>query len=110
VLGDLVLQPVRLPAVSEIGAAGLRGDGETGGHGQTKVGHFREVGTFATKQVFEILVAFGEVVDVLGHDSSSRDRMAFHRPAHGTLPIPNHMKRHWLAHTTFNQVDTQVAV
>jgi hypothetical protein len=63
--GDLLVQSGRPPAGAEIALTGHRGDGETGRHRQPEIGHFREVGAFATEQILEVLVAFGEVVDEL---------------------------------------------
>src|SRR5438132_8377840 len=51
----------------EVGEAGLRADREPVGNGQAHVGHLRQVGSFASQQAFHVLVAFGEVVDELGH-------------------------------------------
>src|SRR5699024_5259429 len=57
-------------AVLQIVAARLGGDGEAGGYGQAEVGHLGEVGALAAEEVLQILVALGELVDVLGHGSA----------------------------------------
>ena len=65
-LADLVVaaRPASSPLL-EVGAAGLGGDGEAGRHRQPEVGHLGEVGALAAEQVLHVLVALGEVVDVL---------------------------------------------
>ncbi len=63
--GDLVAHRRRLGAALEVDLAGLGGDREAGGHGQSEVGHLGEVGPLPAEQVLEVLVALGEVVDEL---------------------------------------------
>ncbi|GAB3351427.1 hypothetical protein GCM10027452_20570 [Micromonospora halotolerans] len=62
---DLGGQPVRLPAGRQVRLAGLGGDGEAGRDRQAEIGHLGQVGPLAAEQVLEVLVALGEVVDVL---------------------------------------------
>jgi hypothetical protein len=54
--------------------ARLGGDRESGRDRQAHVGHLGEVGPLAAEEVLHLLVAFGEVVDVLGHSDASAAR------------------------------------
>jgi hypothetical protein len=63
---DLVQEPLREAPRAQVGVAGLRGDGESGRHGEVQVGHLGEVGPLAAQEVLHLLVALAEVVDVLG--------------------------------------------
>ena len=64
---DLVRQAVREPIGIEVGQARLGADREPVRDRQAHVRHLGEVGPLATQQVLHVLVAFREVVDVLGH-------------------------------------------
>src|SRR5215475_11341963 len=64
---DLPGEAVRYRAVLQVVTACVRGDDETGGNGQSQVGHLRQVGPFATQQILHVLVALAEVVDELRH-------------------------------------------
>ncbi len=72
ILIDLILQTSRVVAVVlvELGAD-FRGKGETGRNRQADTGHFRQVGTLATQQIFHVTAPFGfavtEEIDVLCH-------------------------------------------
>ena len=66
-LGDLVVEAVGRRAVLEVIAARVRGDDEAGRDGQAEIGHLGEVRALATKEVFEVLVTFCEVIDELRH-------------------------------------------
>ena len=54
-------------AVVEVREAGLGGRREAGRHREAHVGHLGEVRALASEEVLHVLVALGEVVDVLGH-------------------------------------------
>src|SRR5665811_261457 len=71
VLADLRLHLGRLGATGEVDLAGVRRDDESRRHRQPHPSHLREIRPFASEQVLEILVAFGEVVDELGHGKTS---------------------------------------
>jgi hypothetical protein len=75
-LGHLLGQAVGLTTAPEVGLAGLRGDREAWRDRQPQVRHLGKVGALATEQVLEVLVAFGEVVDVLHqHTHPTRRRV-----------------------------------
>src|ERR1700712_1088666 len=82
--GDLDAQFSRFGPEREVFAAGVGGDGETRGHRQPQLGHLGQVRTFAAEQVFLILVTFGEVEDVAGHQKLPFHRR-YDRVAAGTL-------------------------
>jgi hypothetical protein len=67
VLVHLARQSVGVSAGGQVGQAALGGDGEPMRNGQAHVGHLGQVRAFSPEQVLHVLVAFGEVVDVLGH-------------------------------------------
>ena len=67
VLADLGVQAVGHGAVVQVLAACLGGNDETGRDGQAEVGHLSQVGSLAAQQVFEVLVALGEVINELRH-------------------------------------------
>ena len=74
-----------LAAVGVKPGADLGGDGESGGHGQAKVGHFREIRALAAKQIAHLRCALGlaiaERIDPLGHaEPLERGRPATNRP------------------------------
>ena len=56
---------VDLAVVTVVLGAGFGGDGEALRHRHTEVGHFREVGALAAKQLAHVAVAFGEQVYIL---------------------------------------------
>ena len=60
--GDL---GVDLASILIILGAGLSGNGETLGHGQTDVGHLRKVRALAAQQVSHVRIAFAEEINVL---------------------------------------------
>src|ERR1022692_1144750 len=62
-LGDLSLL--------QVVAAPLGGDDEPWRYRQAQVGHLGQVGALAAQQVFQVLVALGEVVDELRHCTHS---------------------------------------
>ncbi len=68
---DLRLHRGRLGATGEVDLAGIRRDDESRRHGQPHTSHLREIRPFASEQVLEILVAFGEVIHELGHGKTS---------------------------------------
>src|SRR5436309_12197482 len=57
----------RWATVAEEPQAGLGGDREPGRDREPHVRHLGEVGSLAAQEILHVLVAFGEVVDVLGH-------------------------------------------
>jgi hypothetical protein len=65
--GHLGIQPRGHRAVVQVLPAGFGGNDETGRNGQPEVGHLGQVGSLAAKQVFEVLVALGEVINELRH-------------------------------------------
>ena len=66
VLHDLCLDlGIDLPAVLVVLRAGFRGDRETLRHGQTDVGHFREVCALAAEQLTHLCITFREKVTIL---------------------------------------------
>ena len=66
ILHDLGLDlVVDLTAVLIVLGAGFRADGEALGHGQTELGHFRQVRAFAAKKLTHGPVAFAEQIDIL---------------------------------------------
>ena len=66
VLHDLCLDlGIDLPAVLVVLRAGFRGDRETLRHGQTDVGHFREVCALAAEQLTHLCITFREQVTIL---------------------------------------------
>ena len=67
VLGDLSVQLGGGGPVAQVGTAGLGGDDEPRGDGETQVGHFGQVGSLATQQVLHVFVAFGKVINELRH-------------------------------------------
>ncbi len=67
VFGHLGGQLGRLSPALQVRLAGFGGDREAGRHRQAQVRHLGEVGALATQQVAQVPVAFGEVIDVLGH-------------------------------------------
>ncbi len=67
VLLDLVHQAVGEAALGQVGEARLGRDREPVRDRQAHVRHLGEVGALAAEQVLHVLVAFREVVDVLGH-------------------------------------------
>src|SRR6266487_5260722 len=66
-------------ARGEIGEAGLGRDRESVGNRQAHVVHLGEVRALPAEQVLHILVALGEVVDVLGHQGSPPDELGSER-------------------------------
>ena len=74
VLLHLVGEAGREVSVVEVGEARLGRGGEAGRHRKTHVGHLGEVRALASEEVLHVLVALGEVVDVLGHRASGNDR------------------------------------
>ncbi len=65
-LPDLRIQALGHRPGGQIRPARVRGDGEPRRHRQAEVGHLGEVRTLPAEQILEVLVTFGEVVDVLG--------------------------------------------
>ena len=64
----------KLAIVIVIRGADFGGDGESGRNRQPDVGHFGEVGAFATQQIFQVFVAFAEQPDgLLLHASFAHD-------------------------------------
>ena len=57
--------------VSVVIGANFGGEGEAGGHGQTDVGHFGEVGALAAQKILHVGPAFrlarAEEIDVFAH-------------------------------------------
>jgi hypothetical protein len=57
---DLVVQASWGGALLQVITARLGGNDESGRHWQTQIGHFGQVGTLATQQVFQVPISFGE--------------------------------------------------
>jgi hypothetical protein len=74
VLADLSLQRGRLGAVGEIDLARLCGDDEPRRHRQPHPRHLSQIRPFASQQILEVFVAFGEVVHELGHSGPPERR------------------------------------
>jgi len=72
---DLGIHPGWRGALGEVGPTRLGRDDESRRNRQSHPGHLGEVRPFASEQVFEILIAFGEVVDELGHSRASGAKM-----------------------------------
>ena len=66
-LAGLLQHLGRWATVAEEPQAGLGGDREPGRDREPHVRHLGEVGSLAAQEILHVLVAFGEVVDVLGH-------------------------------------------
>jgi hypothetical protein len=64
---DRRVQAVGGLPVREVMAAGGRGNGEAGRHGQAEICHLREVGTLAAQEILEVLVTLCEVIHEFFH-------------------------------------------